>query len=82
MIKLNPRYVVLPVIALVVIGSLPAPADSGRGGDRRELRPGIQPHRRSRSARHVRQIRTRPIGGGREDLRNLPQQHGKSRAVS
>ena len=30
MIKLSPRYFILPVIALVVIGSLPAPADSGR----------------------------------------------------
>ena len=29
MIKLSPRYFVLPIIALVVIGSLPAPADSG-----------------------------------------------------
>jgi hypothetical protein len=30
MIKLSPRYFILPLIALVVIGSLPAPADSGR----------------------------------------------------
>jgi hypothetical protein len=30
MIKLTPRYFILPLIALVVIGSLPAPADSGR----------------------------------------------------
>jgi hypothetical protein len=32
MIKLSPRYFILPLIALVVIGSLPAPADSGRAG--------------------------------------------------
>jgi hypothetical protein len=32
MIKLSPRYFILPLIALVVIGSLPAPADSGRVG--------------------------------------------------
>jgi hypothetical protein len=30
MIKLSPRYFILPLMALVVIGSLPAPADSGR----------------------------------------------------
>lgn len=30
MIKLTPRYFVLPLLALVVIGSLPAPADTGR----------------------------------------------------
>ena len=30
MIKLSPRYFILPLIALVVIGSLPAPADTGR----------------------------------------------------
>jgi hypothetical protein len=29
MIKLSPRYFILPLIALVVIGSLPAPAGSG-----------------------------------------------------
>jgi hypothetical protein len=28
--KISPRYFVLPLLALVVIGSLPAPADSGR----------------------------------------------------
>ena len=32
MIRFSPRYFVLPLIALVVIGSLPAPADSGRTG--------------------------------------------------
>jgi hypothetical protein len=30
MSKLSPRYFILPLLALVVIGSLPAPADSGR----------------------------------------------------
>jgi hypothetical protein len=30
MIRFSPRYFVLPILALVVIGSLPAPADSGR----------------------------------------------------
>ena len=34
MIKLSPRYFLLPLIALVVIGSLPAPADSGRSQNR------------------------------------------------
>lgn len=29
MIKLSPRYFVLPILALVVIGSLPAPAGTG-----------------------------------------------------
>lgn len=29
MIKLRPRFFILPLFALVVIGSLPAPADSG-----------------------------------------------------
>lgn len=29
MIKLNPKYFILPILALVVIGSLPAPADTG-----------------------------------------------------
>ncbi len=29
MIKISPKYFVLPVLALVVIGSLPAPADTG-----------------------------------------------------
>ena len=32
MIKFSPRYFILPLIALIVIGSLPAPADSGRSG--------------------------------------------------
>jgi hypothetical protein len=30
MIRFSPRYFLLPLMALVVIGSLPAPADSGR----------------------------------------------------
>jgi hypothetical protein len=30
MIRFSPRYFVLPFLALVVIGSLPAPADTGR----------------------------------------------------
>jgi hypothetical protein len=30
MIRFSPRTFVLPILALVVIGSLPAPADSGR----------------------------------------------------
>ncbi len=30
MIRFSPRYFALPLLALVVIGSLPAPADSGR----------------------------------------------------
>jgi hypothetical protein len=33
MIKFSPRYFLLPLIALVVIGSLPAPADSGQQGN-------------------------------------------------
>jgi hypothetical protein len=31
MIRFSPRYFILPFMALVVIGSLPAPADNGRG---------------------------------------------------
>ena len=30
MIRFSPKYFILPILALVVIGSLPAPADSGR----------------------------------------------------
>jgi hypothetical protein len=30
MIRLTPKFFILPLIALVVIGSLPAPADTGR----------------------------------------------------
>jgi hypothetical protein len=30
MIRFSPRFFILPLLALVVIGSLPAPADSGR----------------------------------------------------
>ena len=30
MIRMTPRYFILPILALIVIGSLPAPADSGR----------------------------------------------------
>jgi hypothetical protein len=30
MTKLSPRYFILPLMALIVIGSLPAPADTGR----------------------------------------------------
>jgi hypothetical protein len=33
MIKFAPRYFILPLIALVVIGSLPAPAGSGARRD-------------------------------------------------
>ncbi len=33
MIKFAPRYFILPLIALVVIGSLPAPAGSGTRRD-------------------------------------------------
>ncbi len=32
MISFSPRYFLLPLIALVIIGSLPAPADTGRAG--------------------------------------------------
>jgi hypothetical protein len=34
MIKFSPRYFILPIIALVVIGSLPAPAGSGNSDTR------------------------------------------------
>jgi len=34
MIKFSPRYFILPFLALVIIGSLPAPADSGRADNR------------------------------------------------
>jgi hypothetical protein len=34
MIRFSPRYFVLPLLALVVIGSLPAPADNGRADTR------------------------------------------------
>ncbi|HET9904207.1 MAG TPA: hypothetical protein VFQ27_10965 [Xanthobacteraceae bacterium] len=34
MIRFSPRYFVLPLLALVVIGSLPAPADNGRTENR------------------------------------------------
>ena len=30
MIRMTPRYFILPILALIVIGSLPAPAYSGR----------------------------------------------------
>jgi hypothetical protein len=30
MIKLTPKYFILPLLALIIIGSLPAPADTGR----------------------------------------------------
>jgi hypothetical protein len=29
MIKISPRYFVLPIIAVIIIGSLPMPAESG-----------------------------------------------------
>ena len=32
MIRMTPRYFVLPILALIVIGSLPAPANSGKTG--------------------------------------------------
>lgn len=43
MVKLSPRYFVLPILALVVIGSLPAPAGTGTGAtqDRIECGPAI-----------------------------------------
>lgn len=34
MIRFSPRYLVLPLLALVVIGSLPAPADTGNANAR------------------------------------------------
>lgn len=41
MITLSPRTFVLPIIALVVIGSLPAPAGSGSGGGSQGCGPAI-----------------------------------------
>jgi hypothetical protein len=41
MIKFSPKYFVLPILALVVIGSLPAPADSGRAGNGSGCGPAI-----------------------------------------
>lgn len=32
MIRMTPRYFLLPIIALIVIGSLPAPSDAARAG--------------------------------------------------
>jgi hypothetical protein len=40
MIRLSPRFFLLPLLALVVIGSLPAPADTGNTG-RVACGPGI-----------------------------------------
>lgn len=34
MIRFSPRYLLLPLLALVVIGSLPAPADTGAAAGR------------------------------------------------
>ena len=41
MIRFSPKYFVLPILALVVIGSLPAPADSGRAGNGSGCGPAI-----------------------------------------
>ena len=41
MIKLSPRYFILPLIALVVIGSLPAPADTGRAAQNNSCGPAL-----------------------------------------
>jgi hypothetical protein len=41
MTKLAPRYFILPLIALTVIGSLPAPADNGRASGRAGCGPAI-----------------------------------------
>lgn len=41
MVKLSPRYFVLPFLALVVIGSLPAPAGTGTAQDRTTCGPAL-----------------------------------------
>lgn len=41
MIKLSPRFFILPLLALVVIGSLPAPADSGAAPESVACGPGF-----------------------------------------
>jgi hypothetical protein len=41
MIRFSPKYFVLPILALVVIGSLPAPADSGRAANGSGCGPAI-----------------------------------------
>lgn len=41
MIRLSPRYFILPLLALVVIGSLPAPAESGRAETRGGCGPAV-----------------------------------------
>jgi hypothetical protein len=41
MIRFSPKYFVLPILAFVVIGSLPAPADSGRAGNGSGCGPAI-----------------------------------------
>jgi hypothetical protein len=41
MIELSPRYFILPLIALVVIGSLPAPADTGRAAQSNGCGPAL-----------------------------------------
>lgn len=41
MIKFSPRFFALPLFALVVVGSLPAPADSGRAHARAGCGPAV-----------------------------------------
>ena len=41
MIRFSPRYFLLPLLALVVIGSLPAPADTGVSTPSRGCGPAI-----------------------------------------
>jgi hypothetical protein len=41
MTKLSPKYFILPLLALVVIGSLPAPADTGTATRNRACGPAV-----------------------------------------
>jgi len=41
MIRFSPRFFILPLLALVVIGSLPAPADTGTATQGGGCGPGI-----------------------------------------
>jgi hypothetical protein len=41
MIRFSPRYFVLPLLALVVIGSLPAPANTGNASARAGCGPTV-----------------------------------------
>jgi hypothetical protein len=79
MLKFAPRYFILPLIALVVIGSLPAPADGGARD------PGCGPALTGAADPTLRaafeQFRRNQSRGCRQDLRPSSQRHGARRAL-